>query len=169
MAKHLVQTNTKVTAFGKKILAQIAALQGKPYVKTGFPQAVFPKTYAANPTQGSTAYTVGQVAMAMEFGTSTIPERSFLRSTAAETRPLMRALMGRLQARMAKGELTVRQALSQAGAYQVGKIKQKISSGVPPPNKPATIARKGSSTPLIDTGEMRATVNYEVVLPKGDA
>lgn len=34
------------------------------------------------------------------------------------------------------------------------------------PNAPATIARKGSSKPLIDTGEMRRSITHVVVMPK---
>ncbi|OPY54712.1 MAG: hypothetical protein A4E48_00291 [Methanosaeta sp. PtaU1.Bin060] len=39
-------------------------------------------------------------------------------------------------------------------------IKQKIQSNVPPPNAPSTIARKGHSNTLIDTGEMLESVTH---------
>ena len=41
-------------------------------------------------------------------------------------------------------------------------IKQKISSIYSPPNAPSTIAKKGSSKPLIDSGFMLASVSHGV-------
>ena len=39
-------------------------------------------------------------------------------------------------------------------------IVKKMLSGVPPPNAPSTIAKKGSSKTLIDTGEMLGHVTH---------
>jgi hypothetical protein len=44
----------------------------------------------------------------------------------------------------------------------VGVIKQRIANGIAPPNSPYTIARKGSSKPLIDTGQLRNSITYQV-------
>ena len=35
-------------------------------------------------------------------------------------------------------------------------------AGIAPPLKPATIARKGSSTPLINTGQLRSAITWRV-------
>lgn len=52
--------------------------------------------------------------------------------------------------------------LEQAGEYIAGKMVDKISSGLSPALKPATIAAKGSSTPLIDTVELISQVTHKM-------
>lgn len=43
-----------------------------------------------------------------------------------------------------------------------GQLRQSIIDTNDPPNAPSTIRRKGSSKPLVDTGHMLASVDYEV-------
>lgn len=104
------------------------------------------------------------IAAANEYGTEDghIPERSFIRSTVDEELPSLKILRDRVLAQVVLGELNPRQAIGIMGAYLQGKIQQKIASGVPPPNAPATIAAKGSSTTLIDTGRLRQAISYEI-------
>lgn len=104
------------------------------------------------------------IASANEYGTEDghIPERSFIRSTVDEEMPNLKTIRNRVLVKVVAGQLTPRQAISLIGAYLQGKIQEKIASGVPPPNAPATIAAKGSSTTLIDTGRMRQAITYEV-------
>jgi hypothetical protein len=54
------------------------------------------------------------------------------------------------------------QALEQVGVLAVGYAQEYITELSDPPNSPATIAMKGSSNPLIDTGVMRSSVSYKV-------
>ena len=42
------------------------------------------------------------------------------------------------------------------------KIESKILSGIPPPNAPSTIKKKGSSLPLVDTSELLQNVEGRV-------
>lgn len=51
--------------------------------------------------------------------------------------------------------MTPRKMLALLSEVALGHIKQAISDGLPPPNTESTIQRKGSSKPLIDTGELR--------------
>ncbi|MDF7681191.1 hypothetical protein PT300_11600 [Enterobacteriaceae bacterium ESL0689] len=48
------------------------------------------------------------------------------------------------------------------GEKLAGEVKRKIQSGIAPPLDPKTIARKGSSRPLIDTGNLLQSITYEV-------
>ena len=48
------------------------------------------------------------------------------------------------------------------GAYAADVIQQRIVDLKEPPNSPITIALKGSSNPLVDTGHMRQSVTWEV-------
>lgn len=60
------------------------------------------------------------------------------------------------------GKLTPGELLDRAGLLVETEIKDYASNPTtpPPPNAPATIARKGSSNPLIDTGRMVGSVTH---------
>lgn len=57
-----------------------------------------------------------------------------------------------------------RRALATAGAFLEGEIKQTIQRGRPEwaPLKPATVRRKRSSKPLIDTGKLLNSITHQV-------
>ena len=54
------------------------------------------------------------------------------------------------------------QALGQLGEMTKGDVQTEIRSGDFAPLKPATIKRKGSSRPLIDTGQMVQSIAWEL-------
>ena len=91
-----------------------------------------------------------------------IPERSFMRSTLHKESKKISILQKKLLKQISKGEITTTTALGLLGEFVSDKIKQKIVSISDPPNKPSTIRSKGSSNPLIDTGQMKNSVTYEV-------
>lgn len=105
------------------------------------------------------------VGMAQEFGTATIPERSFIRSTIGMMRDKYFGIMGRGWARVLEGKATVYQVLDTLGVVAANDIKTRVTTGehIPPPLAPETIARKGSSRPLVDTAQMINSVSHEVV------
>lgn len=100
--------------------------------------------------------TLATVAQWNEFGNSKIPARSFLRSVLHDNRKKIDE--------NAKIILKKRPDIffETIGQSIVNMIQKKISEGVPPPNKPATIARKGSSKPLVDTGQLRTSITFKV-------
>lgn len=53
-------------------------------------------------------------------------------------------------------------ALEKVGVVAVGKTQLYMTQLKTPANAESTIKKKGSSNPLIDTGELRASVNYKV-------
>ena len=62
------------------------------------------------------------------------------------------------------------QAAARVGNYGVSEIKKGIVSGAPggqkfTPNSALTIARKGSSSPLIDKGDLVGSVTYDIPNP----
>lgn len=105
--------------------------------------------------------TVADVATIHEFGTGTIPQRSFIREWADEKISENEALIKAVGEKVIKG-LDVRVGLDRLGLKFVGSIQGRISQGIPPPNAPSTVARKGSSTPLIDTGQLRSSIRHRV-------
>jgi len=60
------------------------------------------------------------------------------------------------------GKMPKLQVLARAGARAVAGIQARMARGVPPSLKQATIDRKGSSVPLIDTGQMRTAITWSV-------
>ena len=113
---------------------------------------------------------VAEYAAYNEFGTATIPPRPFLRTTIAEQRDKWGALAKRyLQAGIAAGSPAAgRMAMEAAGRQAQVDIQDKIMSNMPPPNAPATAARKakrkggGYSGTLFDTGALHKSIDYEV-------
>lgn len=91
-----------------------------------------------------------------------IPERSFLRSWATGNIQQTKKMMQELHNLVGNGTLSPETALNQLGAYGQAGVKQQILALQSPPLAAATIAKKGSSKPLIDTGTMLGSVRYKV-------
>ena len=88
------------------------------------------------------------------------PARPFMKNALTKMRKPLRNALGR---RLNGEDLT----LSERDAERIGMIMQSeiqksIDSGPWKANSPMTIARKGSSKPLIDTGFMRQSVTFKV-------
>ncbi len=90
-----------------------------------------------------------------------IPERSFIRATFDEKYDEIGEHAEAAVTAIINGT-DVSKALTLTGQYIEGEIKRKIGSGPFTPNSPATIRKKKSSKPLIDTGHMRQSVRYEI-------
>jgi hypothetical protein len=97
-----------------------------------------------------------------EFGTINTPARSFIRSTADERRTQWNRVADAVIGRILALRSTPEQAFSLLGEQAQGDIKRKIISLRDPANDPATIRRKGSTNPLIDTGAMLNAIRYVV-------
>lgn len=91
-----------------------------------------------------------------------IPERPFLANAMRDKADDYREAMKAEAKRILDGERTPRQAMSRLGIAAQGDVQVEITDLRDPPNAQATINRKGSSNPLIDSGEMRAAVTYRV-------
>ena len=103
------------------------------------------------------------IAAAHEFGVpGHIPERSFLRTTLDENKKdATRVLVRELKADISQGDFSGR-AFAIVGEKLSGEVKRKIQSGIEPALDPETVKRKGSSKPLIDTGNLLQSITYEV-------
>ena len=111
-----------------------------------------------------------QIATFHELGTpgGLIPQRSFIRSTVDGRRKDIAEVQTKSLDKIVDGKATAEDAAGIVGLWVENAIKKKITSGDPawPPLKDATIARKGSSRPLIDTGQLRASITH--VVTKGE-
>jgi len=104
---------------------------------------------------------VAMIAAIQEFGAPSrgIPPRPFFRNmVAAKSREWPRAVEGLLKSTSYDARLT----LERTGAGIAGQLRQSIVDTNDPPLKQATIDRKGSSKPLVDTGHMLNSIDYEV-------
>jgi hypothetical protein len=113
---------------------------------------------------GKASLSLIEIAVYNEFGSSDghVPERSFIRQWFDENEPKLRDMLTSMMRQAVKGELSRQQVLDRMGQYCVGSIQERIANQIPPPNAPSTVARKGSSTPLIDVGTLRSAVSYEI-------
>lgn len=101
------------------------------------------------------------IAAIHEFGLSDMPQRSFLRSAYDENLPVIDKMIQRV-ANGAVFGLGTNAALNQLGNVVQGMVQRKIVDGPFVPNSPATIKRKKSSKPLIDTGHLRQSIRYVI-------
>jgi phage gpG-like protein len=112
----------------------------------------------------SNQFSLLDLATVHEFGSKDgkIPQRSFIRSTCDAKRDKHLHLMEELQQRCIDGKLTIKQALGQLGSVVEKDMVTTIVRGIEPKLQPATIKRKKSSKPLIDTGRLKGSITHEV-------
>lgn len=97
-----------------------------------------------------------------EFGTDTAPARSFIRSTHDEKRRAWIQDMQRELGNMMDGRQTAQGFMESVGSRAAEDIRQTVIEMTTPANAPRTIAQKGFDDPLIETGEMRDAIDYQV-------
>lgn len=99
-----------------------------------------------------------------EFGSAdgTIPERSFLRVPLRQNAEDFKSVWRAQISKVVEGELSMHQVMSQLGARAVAVSQEAISEGIAPGNAESTVKRKGSSKPLIDTGQLRQSITFIV-------
>lgn len=99
-----------------------------------------------------------------EFGTKTIPARPFMQHTADLHADETIQYSGFLIGRMIDGAIKPDKLLKNLGEFYVKRMKMVVRNAKEwaQENADSTIARKGSSSPLIDIGRMVNAINYEV-------
>ncbi len=102
------------------------------------------------------------VAAAHEFGTSQVPERSFLRSTFDEQQKKYIKMSAKLFKKAVDGKITAEQIADLIGLEAAADVVDKINAIKTPGNSAATIARKGEDNPLVDTGHLKQSIRHEV-------
>jgi len=93
-----------------------------------------------------------------------VPERSFLRSTADEQRENIARQVQVIAAAIIDGKMSVHKGLMIIGLEHARQIKRKILMLRHPANSLMTILKKGSSNPLIDTGQLMQSIRAKVHL-----
>jgi hypothetical protein len=162
-------TVTKKDEKWQALLKRVKELKGR----QSFAKAGIIGTRAGEEHAGKSAsehLTNVRLALIHEFGAPEqgIPERSFVRSAFHEHREAYRELLVKLvKDGVLEGKMSLEKALGLLGQKMASDMKGKFTKNDWPPNTPETISAKGSSRPLIDTGALRASITYEVVM-KGE-
>lgn len=101
-----------------------------------------------------------------ELGTENIRSRPFMRESVDSNEEKIVSFMQAQIVDIIKNRKTAEQAFKEIGVFQKRLMQETISDGSFEKNTKATIKKKKSSKPLIDTGRMRQSVNY-VIQKKG--
>lgn len=114
-------------------------------------------------TVGVTDPEVAEYAAVHEFGAPEIgiPQRSFIRGPIDDHEEELRRMERQLAQDVLRGRLSPKQAEYLLGERAKEIIQSAIRAGIDPPNAPSTIERKGSSTPLIDTGDLLKSIGWK--------
>lgn len=155
----MVDVSVKITSRDNgytDLLRRVKKLtKGSPYAEIG----ILAPEGAALAKGSSAGLTVLEVAEMNEFGLG-VPERSFIRAFydthESQARDLLKARMADVFA----GRLERKQALHQFGIWLVSMCQKRIRDGIDPPNSEYTKRLKGSSTPLIDTGQLWTSITF---------
>lgn len=144
--------------FSKLARKITTAITGPTKVKVGFPS-------------GSDGAVIDR-AFYNEFGTAggasgggwggPVPERPFMRLGLRSTKAGLKPQMTTAAKSILNGTSSMRAVLAKMGIFGQGEIQETITSLSSPPNSPVTVALKGSSNPLIATGEMRQSVAWKI-------
>lgn len=99
---------------------------------------------------------VADVATYNEFGTRTIPERPFFRNALTE---ISGGALRRIADEFVRDDFNLRERGAEAiGVFAAAEVGDAAVDLRTPPNAPATVARKGSTNPLVDTGVLSGDV-----------
>lgn len=121
----------------------------------------------SNPAVGrdgqASGLSISELGEIHEFGLG-VPQRSFIRDWYDGTEQKHRQQFSMMAKAIVKGTIDDwDQGLNRLGLLYVAEIQERIKAGILPELEEATIAAKGSSTPLIDTGQLWTSITHEVV------
>lgn len=151
---------TRVDRGKDRIEEEVARLRRR-VALVGFPSnAAAPEDEDGNPLP----MTMASLALIHEKGSpaNNIPARPLMKQTRERVQKHFAALLRGIIKRVYAGKVTTDKALARLGAKYEGEMKDSFVVETFTPNRPATIRRKGSSRPLIDTGAMRQSIRHKV-------
>lgn len=146
----------KTTAAGEKFLKELQELS-QMQVRVGFQRG---KKHKGKGKRAGADLV--DIALYNELGTDTIPSRPFLAQTVDQQGEAIKQASAEMVVQVVEGKMKGKQALKNIGVLVKGAVQQQMVEGEFVPNAPSTIQRKGSDKPLIDTGQLRQGVSYQI-------
>ncbi|MCK4521418.1 MAG: hypothetical protein KAU20_02505 [Nanoarchaeota archaeon] len=149
-----------------RIKREVKKLDGA-YTKIGLPenaQVGQPQSIGSGHPPADQMSDLVVIGAVHEYGSKIVPERSFLRSTTDEQRVKIARLQDKALDKMYLGEINAKTAIGLLGEFMTTKVKQKIVALKFPPLAAITKKRKGSTNPLIDTGQMLQSIQHIEVM-----
>jgi hypothetical protein len=103
------------------------------------------------------------IALTNEFGDPSrrIPARPFVRGAFDQHVRYLQQTKSRLWDQILAGRMDTNRALGLLGETHQSQVQSYMTALDTPPNAPRTIAQKGSSNPLIDSGRLRLSIRWE--------
>lgn len=156
----VVKRASKMNQLAKSFAAVRAS-----YVKAG----VLGTSHKSKGKQRTDGLTNAQLASIHEYGLGDVPARPWIGPPfRANRQKYMARLVKAYKKALKDGEpAQVIKELERLGFLMAADIKNYVTQsplpGVPPPNAPATIARKGSSRTLVDSSQMVNSVTHQVI------
>lgn len=96
-------------------------------------------------------------------GTIVIPARSWLREPIDKESANYGKLIKRLMRRVVELKGTQKQVLELLGAKVQADLVRNINKGIDPALSPRTVAKKGSTKQLVDSGQLKGAITHKVV------
>ena len=147
----VIEVSTKLTDMGiDKVLENVMELGGK-QVKVGIQAG----------SGSHDGVDILDIAIYNHFGTRNIPSRPFVSDCFDKNQGQISEAKKRIVYRVMEG-MPASAGLAQLGQWYQDVLKGHIRNGGWVPNAPATIKRKGSSRPLIDTGQLVNSVRWKI-------
>lgn len=123
-------------------------------------EGAVPKKGGADDADSEEGLTVVEVGTFHEFGLG-VPRRSFIADWEDENEAKHKAQLRQMAQAVVTGKVeSVEQGLARLGTLYQAEVQKRISDGIEPPLAESTIRRKGSSKPLIDTGQLRSSITH---------
>lgn len=147
----VIEVSTKLTDMGiDKVLENVIELGGK-QVKVGIQAG----------SGSHDGVDILDIAIYNHFGTRNIPSRPFVSDCFDKNQGQISEAKKRIVYRVMEG-MPASTGLAQLGQWYQDVLKGHIRNGGWVPNAPVTIKRKGSSRPLIDTGQLVNSVRWKI-------
>lgn len=166
--------SSKIIDLGFEAAVRGIESMAKGYVLVGWPgdgsrlhKIVYRPSAAAGkgqPPKAEGPLTIAEIAFIMENGSekNNLPPRPVMGQTIKRTEKDVPTIQGRALDMFLRG-VPKEQALKIIAVWFEGELKRSFTKETFAPLQPETIARKGSSRPLIDSGQLRQSITSRVI------
>ena len=130
-------------------------------VVAGFPRGKLNTPHYESNGKGKQGPSIVDVAIANNYGIG-VPRRDFMTPSAKRWNKFFKESLAKVQKELLANKINPNKFLKAMGQKGADIISQEIISLSTPPNSPATIAKKKSSNPLVDTGDMARSTTWQI-------